>query len=241
MKMRVFLLAAMVGVLLLSSACGGGNAVVSPPPPPPVTYTIGGTVFGLSGTGLILQNNQGDNLPVSATGGFTFTTSITSGDTYNVTVFTQPSGPAQNCTVINGGGPATANVTSVAVACVSDWIWENGLTVVSTYGPYGSFPPGNMPGARENAEAWTDPDGNFWLFGGDANYAVSGGYIREPLSDLWEYNAGQWTLVSGTKLPCRSLTERPSWKSLNYRSNHGRGITVDGGGGASLHSPQGVV
>ena len=28
---------------------------------------------------------------------------------------------------------------------------------------------------------------------------------------------------------------------FNYRSNRMRGITVDGGRGASLHSPQGVV
>jgi hypothetical protein len=198
MKTRAFLLAAMVGVLLFFSACGGGASTPPPPPPPPVTYTISGTVFGLSGTGLILQNNQDDNLPVSATGGFTFTTSVTSGGTYNVTVLTQPSGPAQNCTVINGGGPATANVTSVEVACVSDWIWVNGLTVASIYGPYGSVPPGNMPGARENAETWTDPDGNFWLLGGDADYEFQYGGGREPLSDLWEYNAGQWILVSGT-------------------------------------------
>ena len=55
--------------------------------PAPQSYTIGGTVSGLSGTGLVLQNNGGNNLSVSANGRFTFTTAIASGSTYNVTVF----------------------------------------------------------------------------------------------------------------------------------------------------------
>jgi galactose oxidase-like protein len=80
-------------------------------------YTVGGTVSGLSGTGLVLQNNSGNNLPVSANGSFTFTTAIASGGAYSVTVLTQPSSPAQTCTVTSGSGTASANVTSVAVTC----------------------------------------------------------------------------------------------------------------------------
>jgi hypothetical protein len=68
-----------------------------------------------------LQNNGGNNLPVSANGGFTFTTPIASGGTYNVTVITQPSSPAQTCVVTNGSGTANANVTAVQVACNTDW------------------------------------------------------------------------------------------------------------------------
>jgi uncharacterized repeat protein (TIGR03803 family) len=81
------------------------------------TYTIGGTVSGLSGAGLVLQDNGGNNLAVSANGNFTFTTAIADGDTYKVTVLTQPSVPAQTCTVKNGDGTATAKVTDVEVAC----------------------------------------------------------------------------------------------------------------------------
>src|SRR5579863_1794671 len=62
-----------------------------------VTYTVGGTVSGLSGGGLVLQDNSGDNLAVSANGGFTFATHVASGSTYSVTVLTQPSTPSQNC------------------------------------------------------------------------------------------------------------------------------------------------
>ena len=84
---------------------------------PPTTYTIGGTVSGLTGTGLVLQNNGGNNLPVSANGSFKFTTAVASSAAYKVTVLTQPTG--QSCTVANGSGTANANVTSVHVVCTN--------------------------------------------------------------------------------------------------------------------------
>jgi exo-beta-1,3-glucanase (GH17 family) len=76
---------------------------------------IGGTVSGLSGT-LVLQNNGKDNLSVAASGTFTFGLSIASGAAYAVTIKTQPNG--QLCTITNGSGNATANVNSIAVACL---------------------------------------------------------------------------------------------------------------------------
>ena len=83
------------------------------------TYSVGGTVSGLSGTGLVLQDNGGDNLAVSANGSFTFPTKVASGGAYAVTVHTQPSSPAQTCAVTNGSGTATANVTNATVACTT--------------------------------------------------------------------------------------------------------------------------
>ena len=82
------------------------------------TFTIGGTVTGLIGTGLVLQNNGGDDLAVAADGAFTFGTALPNGSAYAVTVLAQPTGPAQTCTVAGGSGTvAGANVTSVAVSC----------------------------------------------------------------------------------------------------------------------------
>ena len=81
------------------------------------TYSVGGTVSGLSGT-VVLQDNGGDNLSVSASGPFTFATALASGAAYGVTVKTNPSG--QTCTVSNGSGTvASANVTNVAVSCAA--------------------------------------------------------------------------------------------------------------------------
>ncbi len=76
--------------------------------------TIGGTVTGMTST-VVLRNNGGNDLSLSTNGGFTFTNTLAHGGTYNVTVATQPSG--QECTVTNGSGTATANVTNVAVNC----------------------------------------------------------------------------------------------------------------------------
>ena len=83
---------------------------------PPPRFTIGGTVTGLAASGLVLRNNGGDDLSVSASGPFTFATALTSGSTYSVTVSRQPSG--QTCTVSAGTGTVgNANVTSVLVSC----------------------------------------------------------------------------------------------------------------------------
>lgn len=82
-----------------------------------VRFTIGGAVSGLAGTGLVIQDNGGDNLPISANGNFTFPTAVLSGGSYNVTILTQPSNPAQFCSVIAGTGTATGNVLDVEVSC----------------------------------------------------------------------------------------------------------------------------
>src|ERR1700729_3228376 len=82
-------------------------------------FTIGGTVTGLTGTGLVLQDNGGDNLTISKSGPFVFPTSVTSGGAYAVTVATQPTNPAQSCAVTGGTGTASANVTTVSVTCTT--------------------------------------------------------------------------------------------------------------------------
>ena len=96
---------------LVGCGSGGGESATVP------TYTLSGRVSGLLGTGLVLQNNNADDLAVTANGAFTFAKPIAAGATYNVTVKTQPGGPAQTCTVGNGSGTATSAVTSVIVTC----------------------------------------------------------------------------------------------------------------------------
>jgi hypothetical protein len=108
--MKSFLLVSVAVALLSLSACGGGGSIGTPPPQ---TFTIGGTVSGLTaGTSVVLQNNGGNNLTVSANGSFTFSTPATS---YNVTVLTQPTG--LNCMVTDGTGTATAS----RLRCGSDF------------------------------------------------------------------------------------------------------------------------
>ena len=86
-------------------------------------FTIGGTISGLDGNGLLLQNNAADNLVATVNGPFTFPTALVDGSDYNVTLFVivQPGAPSQSCTVSNGSGTlAGAEVTNVAVNCVTD-------------------------------------------------------------------------------------------------------------------------
>jgi Bacterial TSP3 repeat len=86
---------------------------------PTSAFFIGGAVTGLSGTGLVLRNNGGDDLTVAASGAVTFSLPLAAKATYAVTVKTQPVLPGQICTVTNGiGTVGTANVTDLAVNCV---------------------------------------------------------------------------------------------------------------------------
>jgi Galactose oxidase, central domain len=96
----------------------------------PVTATIGGTLSGLAaGDSVILEDNGGDALTLTANGSFTFKTAVTGPtDAYAVTVNTQPTTPNQICTVTNGSGTATANVTNVGVACVNSYSIGGNIT-----------------------------------------------------------------------------------------------------------------
>jgi hypothetical protein len=79
-------------------------------------YTIGGTISGLTASGLVLQDNGANNLAITANGTFTFSTPVPSGGTYAVTVLTNPSG--ETCVITNGSGiVGVSNVTNIAVNC----------------------------------------------------------------------------------------------------------------------------
>jgi len=97
-------------------ACNSGTL-------PNGNYTVGGTIVGLEGD-IVLQNNLGDNLAASSEGSFTFSTPLTTGNAYSVSVLTQPAG--QTCTVGDGSGTiGNTNITNVTVTCSS----EEGFTV----------------------------------------------------------------------------------------------------------------
>lgn len=105
----------MVLTALLSGCGGGGNGGGTGST---ATYTVGGTVSGLSGQGLTLRNTNGDSVSVPTSGSFTFPVALDSGASYAVTVAIQPSTPLQSCVVMNGSGVVDgANVTNVAVVC----------------------------------------------------------------------------------------------------------------------------
>ena len=86
MKMRLSFYFVMGCTLL--TACGGGGSSTSPVQPSAnteqsvaavssssssvaeSTYIIGGTISGLVGSGLVLQNNNGDDISINGDGNF---------------------------------------------------------------------------------------------------------------------------------------------------------------------------
>ena len=75
---------------------------------------------------------------------------------------------------------------------VNQWAWMGNFDPVN----YGTMGIGNittMPGARlEGNAAWTDNQGNLWLFGGNASFGDN--------NDVWKYDVttGIWTWMSGS-------------------------------------------
>ncbi len=116
----------MLGKIVASSAlalglvaCGGGGYGGGSSSPATSGYTIGGTVSGMTGSGLVLQDNGTDAKTITADGSFTFASGLAYGMTYSVTVKTQPSMPPQTCTVTNGSGTVGySNITSIMVTCM---------------------------------------------------------------------------------------------------------------------------
>ena len=121
--------------------------------------TVGGSVSGLIGSGLVLQNNGSDNFGVVGNGNvpFTFSTPLTTGSAYAVTVLTQPANPAQVCTVVNGSGTVTANVNNVQVVCTQPGFKISGSVV------------GLVPGAGDILEL-QDNSGDDLFVTGDTTF-----------------------------------------------------------------------
>ena len=83
------------------------------------THAIGGSVSGLSGSGLVLRLNGSEDLAVGGNGAFEFATPVDSQASYLVTIAQQPSAPQQICNVANGSGTVgDEDVDDVLVSCV---------------------------------------------------------------------------------------------------------------------------
>jgi N-acetylneuraminic acid mutarotase len=167
------------------------------------SYTVGGTITGLTTSGLVLANN-GVSAPAIAANAtsFTFATSVLFNSAYAVTVVTQPA--ALTCALTNATGtmPA-ANVINVQVTCAAPvslgWTWMGGTSSTfsgGVYGTKGTAAASNTPGSRYQGSSVKDSAGNLWLFGGNGGDAAP---IFGRLNDLWKFSVttGQWTWTTG--------------------------------------------
>lgn len=156
-------------------------------------YTVGGWVYGLAGSDLVLLNSGTDPLTVEANGSFTFPTAIANGAPYQVTVFAQPTTPDQTCSVSNGSGTAIdSDVTSVGVFCttvitgnlvfasVSAGLWHNcGVTTTGAAYCWG--------------ENWSGALGNGTTSNSAVPVAVAGGLTFASVSAGFRYTCGVTT------------------------------------------------
>lgn len=141
----------------------------------PPTYTVGGTVAGLTGAGLVLTNLSTDDLVISASGPFVFDREYASGLPYDVRVATQPTAPTQVCTVTKGSGAIVdADITDVTVDCVTPPPDDGGLD--DGFGVDGKATTGTMRGADDMA---LQPDGKIVVAGSAVNGTRTGvGMLR---------------------------------------------------------------
>lgn len=96
---------------------------------------------------------------------------------------------------------------------INQWAWMyggkgngpcSGCNYFAVYGALGVPAPENTPGAHIYAVAWTDQNGNFWLFGG-LQYALN---VAGFSDELWEYfpAINQWAWMGGINtIPSTSL------------------------------------
>jgi hypothetical protein len=123
---------------------------------------IGGSITGLAGTGLILQNNGTESLSIaSSSTSYAFQTKIPEGSAYAVTIpsGSQPTNPTQTCSVGNASGnvgsadvvaPVTCTTTTFVLrvnitGLVGSVSLVNGLDTITPSAP-GTFPfPTQVP------------------------------------------------------------------------------------------------
>jgi len=104
--------------LLALTACGGGGGSTSS------FFSISGQTVNLTSDGLILINSgTAEELGVSGVIGgianFSFVSSVAAGSSYNISVMTNPSSPAQRCAVTASASSVamTSDVIDVVVSC----------------------------------------------------------------------------------------------------------------------------
>lgn len=95
----------------------------------PDQHGIGGSINGLTSSGLALRLDGGADYPIAANAStFAFPGTRPWGSTYAVTIAIQPDGLA--CTIHNGEGTISADVTDIHVDCepeIDDTIFEDGF------------------------------------------------------------------------------------------------------------------
>lgn len=193
------------------------------------TYTVGGSVVGLTGS-ITLQNNGGDDITLNADGGFTFTAQ-NDGSAYAVTVSSQPA--LLNCSVSNGSGTlAGGNVTDVLVNCSANTYTVGG----NVSGLNGSLTLQNNGGDDITLNA----DGGFTFTAQNDATAYNVTISSQPATQLCTVTGGSGTLagtdVTNVSVACSTTTYTVGGNvsgligSVTVQNNGGDDITMNANG-----------
>lgn len=159
------------------------------------TYPIGGTVTGLIGQ-LDLRINDHETLSITSDGLFLFQTSLSKGQTYEVTVAKHPQG--QLCSVSEGGsGAVQGNVDTIAVRCNASLTLDTSHAADRVIGQ-SRFDA--MPGASDDTVGPTKlkfPWGNAVFAGGRLYVPDRGAHRILVFSGLPENNGDSADFVLG--------------------------------------------
>jgi len=174
--------------MLGSSGCGGGSARRSPPPPVHNEWTWMGGSSATNQSGN--YGTQGTPSPTNSPGARVYGCSWTDS--------------AGNFWLFGGYGAAASilqgDLNDFWKYSNGEWTWIDGSNQTEQAGVYGTMgtpAPANFPGARWEATCWTDPQGNFWLYGG---LGIDSQGTRGNLGDLWRYSNGEWTWMAGSNV-----------------------------------------
>jgi 6-phosphogluconolactonase (cycloisomerase 2 family) len=229
---------AFIAFLILLASCGGGAGGN-----PPATYSVSATVSGLQpGATLVLSNNGTNITPVSANGTIAFSTPISSGGSYSVTVATQPTGAS--CTVANGSGTVSNFNINIAVTCT--------LNAYTVGGTVSGLLSGNSIALQNNNANDTTLSANAGftfsstVLSGSA-YAVT--VSAQPTGQNCTVTNGSGTVagtnVSNVAINCSALSYTigitvsgpPSVTGLIVQNNGGDNIGVPTGGTYTFQTP----
>jgi 6-phosphogluconolactonase len=207
------------GILLFAlgclplGACGGGGGAP--------TFSVGGSVSGLTGSGLQLQLNGGTGLVVTANGSFSFADAFDSGSKYAVTIKSQPS--SSRCVLTNASGTiAAANIGNVQVQCVAAYgfvytVDEPDYQILTylldltsgTLLPFGT-PVAFASGSFPPMDLIASPDG-LMLYASDWNYGTIDSFSVDASSGL--------LTTSGTTVSSATPNPQPSQMILSPLGN----------------------
>jgi hypothetical protein len=188
----------------------------------PLAFTVGGTISGLTGVGLVLANGSDTVSPAAGATSFVLPNTVAFGGTYSVTVLTQPAG--QTCSAA-GTFPATigsGNVTNVAVSCTTSSTYT--LVAGQQTCPAQTIVDGTGAAASLNPQptgAAVDSAGNYYTFDGGSLRKVTPGGVVTTLAG-GAPGAGNGTQQDGTG-------SAAVFGGLNGNSGLA-GVAVDGSG-----------